>query len=63
MVLVHGYASSAAIWRYTLENLSPDRFRVFVLNNRGAGESDRTPVLARYFLFEVNGARMIFLID
>ena len=43
LVLVHGYASSAAIWRYTLENLSPDRFRVIVLNNRGAGESDRTP--------------------
>ncbi|MDA1129831.1 MAG: alpha/beta hydrolase [Chloroflexi bacterium] len=42
LVLVHGYASSAAIWRYTLENLSPDRFRVIVLNNRGAGESDRT---------------------
>ncbi len=43
LVLVHGYSSSAAIWRYTLENLSPDRFRVIVLNNRGAGESDRSP--------------------
>lgn len=43
LVLVHGYSSSAALWRYTLENLSPDRFRVIVLNNRGAGESDRTP--------------------
>jgi non-heme chloroperoxidase len=43
LVLVHGYASSAAIWRYTLEALSPDRFRVIVLNNRGAGGSDRTP--------------------
>ena len=43
LVLVHGYASSAALWRYTVENLSPDRFRVIVLNNRGAGESDRTP--------------------
>ena len=41
LVLVHGYASSAAIWRYTLENLSEGRFRVIVLNNRGAGESDR----------------------
>jgi pimeloyl-ACP methyl ester carboxylesterase len=40
LVLVHGYASSAAIWRYTLEHLSEDRFRVIVLNNRGAGESD-----------------------
>ena len=41
LVLVHGYASSAAIWRYTLEYLSEERFRVIVLNNRGAGESDR----------------------
>jgi non-heme chloroperoxidase len=41
LVLVHGYASSAAIWRYTLEHLSEDRFRVIVLNNRGAGNSDR----------------------
>ncbi len=42
LVLVHGYASSAAIWRYTLEHLPADRFRVIVLNNRGAGESDRS---------------------
>ncbi len=40
-VLVHGYASSAAIWRYTLEFLSEERFRLIVLNNRGAGNSDR----------------------
>ena len=39
LVLVHGYASSAAIWRYTLEHLAEDRFRVIVLNNRGAGGS------------------------
>ena len=42
LVLVHGYASSATIWRYTLEHLSEDRFRVIVLNNRGAGESDHS---------------------
>ena len=42
LVLVHGYASSAALWRYTLEHLSEDRFRVIVLNNRGAGESDHS---------------------
>lgn len=42
LVLVHGYASSAAIWRYTLQFLSEDRFRVIVLNNRGAGRSDRS---------------------
>ena len=41
LVLVHGYASSAALWRYTLEHLSEERFRVIVLNNRGAGNSDR----------------------
>ncbi|MCH7737528.1 MAG: alpha/beta hydrolase [Chloroflexi bacterium] len=41
LVLVHGYTSSAAIWRYTLEFLSEERFRVIVLNNRGAGNSDR----------------------
>jgi pimeloyl-ACP methyl ester carboxylesterase len=41
LVLVHGYASSATIWRYTLEFLSEERFRVIVLNNRGAGNSDR----------------------
>ncbi|MEC8910146.1 MAG: alpha/beta hydrolase, partial [Chloroflexota bacterium] len=41
LVLVHGYSSSAAIWRYTLEYLAEDRFRVIVLNNRGAGQSDR----------------------
>ena len=41
LVLVHGYASSAAIWRYMLQLLSEDRFRVIVLNNRGAGRSDR----------------------
>ena len=43
LVFVHGYATSAAIWSYTLENMSPARFRVIVLNNRGAGNSDRTP--------------------
>ena len=49
MVLVHGYASSAAIWRYTLEHLSEDRFRVIVLNNRGAGKSDRANADGRRF--------------
>jgi pimeloyl-ACP methyl ester carboxylesterase len=43
LLLVHGYASSAALWRYTLEYIPPDRFRVLVLNNRGAGDSERTP--------------------
>jgi branched-chain amino acid transport system permease protein len=43
LVLVHGYASSAALWRYTMDYLSEDRFRVIAINNRGAGESERTP--------------------
>ncbi len=41
VVLVHGYSTSAAIWAYTLEYMSPERFSVITLNNRGAGNSDR----------------------
>ena len=47
VVLVHGYASSAILWRYTIEQLSRERldggprFRIIAFNNRGAGESDR----------------------
>ncbi len=43
MVLVHGYASSAILWGYTIEALSQSgKYRIIVLNNRGAGDSDRT---------------------
>ena len=41
IVLVHGYASSAALWRYTIEHLSRERqdgtprFRIIAFNNRG----------------------------
>ena len=42
VVLVHGYASSAILWRYTMERLAASgRFRVIAFNNRGAGDSDR----------------------
>jgi pimeloyl-ACP methyl ester carboxylesterase len=47
MVLVHGYASSAALWRYTIEHLGRERrdgsprFRIIAFNNRGAGDSGR----------------------
>ena len=47
IVLVHGYASSAALWRYTIEHLSREqqdgtpRFRIIAFNNRGAGDSGR----------------------
>jgi len=39
--LVHGYASSARLWQLAMEKMDPGRFRVFALNNRGAGESVR----------------------
>ena len=43
VVLVHGYASNAAIWRYTIEGLaSKGGLRIFAFNNRGAGGSSRT---------------------
>ena len=48
LVLVHGYASSAILWRYTIEHLGRERldgsprFRVIAFNNRGAGESGRS---------------------
>ncbi len=47
IVLVHGYASSAALWRYTIEHLSREQqdgtphFRIIAFNNRGAGDSGR----------------------
>ena len=47
LVLVHGYASSAALWRYTFEHLARERkgdsprFRIIAFNNKGAGESGR----------------------
>ena len=48
LLLVHGYQSSAAIWRYTLECLPEDRFRVIALNNRGAGQSDQSSSDGRF---------------
>ena len=49
VVLVHGYASNAPIWRYTFERLvKSGRFRVIAFNNRGAGDSDRTELESDY---------------
>ena len=49
VVLVHGYASNAPIWRYTFDRLaSSGGFRVIALNNRGAGDSDRTALESDY---------------
>ena len=48
IVLVHGYASSAALWRYTVQQLEREtvngspRFRIIAINNRGAGDSERS---------------------
>ena len=43
MVLVHGYASSGRLWQLMMKEMDQSRFRVIALNNRGAGDSDRTP--------------------
>jgi len=49
VVLVHGYASSAALWRLTIEKLGLDEeFRVIAINNRGAGDSSRSTSEAGY---------------
>ena len=49
VVLVHGYASNAPIWRYTFDRLaSSGGFRVIAFNNRGAGDSDRTALESHY---------------
>jgi len=43
VVLVHGYASSAALWRLAIQKLGLDEeFRVIAINNRGAGDSSRS---------------------
>ena len=48
VMLVHGYASSARLWRLAMVEMDPRRFRVIALNNRGAGDSDRSPMEADY---------------
>ena len=42
IVFVHGYQASARVWRLVQEALDPERYRTIALNNRGAGDSDRT---------------------
>lgn len=48
LLLVHGYRSSARIWRLMQEALDPARYRTVAISNRGAGDSDRTPSEAAY---------------
>ena len=43
VVLVHGYTMNARLWQLTMEKMDPTAYRVIALNNRGAGDSDRTP--------------------
>ena len=43
VVLVHGYTMSARLWHLTMQEMDPAVYRVLALNNRGAGDSDRTP--------------------
>jgi pimeloyl-ACP methyl ester carboxylesterase len=42
VVLVHGYQASGRVWGLVQEALDPQRFQTIALNNRGAGDSDRT---------------------
>jgi branched-chain amino acid transport system permease protein len=43
LVLVHGYASNARIWRYTIEAMENiGGYRIIAFNNRGADESSRS---------------------
>ena len=43
VLLVHGYTMSARLWQLSMEKLDPQKYRVLALNNRGAGDSQRTP--------------------
>ena len=42
VVLVHGYTMNARLWQLTMEKMDPNTYRIIALNNRGAGDSDRT---------------------
>ena len=48
LVLVHGYQSSGRVWQLMQEALDPARFRTLAISNRGAGDSDRTPLESDY---------------
>ena len=48
VVLVHGYTMSARLWQLTMEKMDASAYRVIALNNRGAGDSDRTPSESDY---------------
>lgn len=43
VVLIHGYTMNARLWQLTMEKMDPTAYRIIAINNRGAGDSDRTP--------------------
>ena len=43
VLLVHGYISSARLWQLTMQRMDSEKYRVIALNNRGAGDSARSP--------------------
>ena len=43
VVLIHGYTMNARLWQLTMEKMDPTAYRIIALNNRGAGDSARTP--------------------
>ena len=43
VVLVHGYTMNARLWQLTMDKMDHTAYRIIALNNRGAGDSDRTP--------------------
>lgn len=69
VVLVHGYASSAALWRLTIEKLgADDQFRIIAFNNRGAGDSTRSasgiPYTVETFATDLfNAVRSLEVVD
>ena len=48
VVLVHGYQSSARVWRLLQESLDVSRFRSIAISHRGAGDSDHGASLDDY---------------
>jgi pimeloyl-ACP methyl ester carboxylesterase len=48
VVLVHGYQSSARIWRLVQESLHESRYRSVAISHRGAGDSDRSDSIDDY---------------
>jgi pimeloyl-ACP methyl ester carboxylesterase len=43
VVFIHGFQSSAPMWRMTQDALPPDRYASIAINNRGAGGSEAPP--------------------